>query len=293
MSRLSVPRPRSMVGISRGEVIVPSICTWRLAMGLLAFAASGDIAPLRFEFETDESGKAPTDWILTTPGYQAVVTQDQPHLGKQCVRIRISGDGPKDRVAVLLRSVDATPYRGRRIRLRGSVRIEPSGQADRVQLWLRVDRDANKPGFFDNMNDRPIRRRDWSEAWIDGEVAPDARTIVYGLLLFGGGPAWLDDVSLESTGEAPVVPKEAARPLVGRGLENLVAFTRLLGYVRHFHPSDEATAADWDAFAVAGVRTAESAFDARDLASRLEILFRPLGPTIRVFPTGVETKLPP
>src|SRR5687768_5321738 len=47
---------------------------------------------------------------------------------------------------------------------------------------------------------------------------------------------------------------EAARPLTERGVENLAAFTRLLGYVRYFHPSDQAAATDWNALAVAGVR---------------------------------------
>jgi hypothetical protein len=37
---------------------------------------------------------------------------------------------------------------------------------------------------------------------------------------------------------------ESRRPLTGRALANLIACTRLLGYVRDFHPSDEAAAAD-------------------------------------------------
>ena len=44
------------------------------------------------------------------------------------------------------------------------------------------------------------------------------------------------------------------RPLQNRGLENLVAFTRLLGYMRYFHPSDAAYTADWESFAVANDR---------------------------------------
>ena len=77
-------------------------------------------------------------------------------------------------------------------------------------------------------------------------------------------------------------PRDRSR----RGLENLVAFTRLLGYIRHFHPSDEATATDWDRFAVAGVLEAEPARDPADLANRLQKLFAPVAPTVRVFATG-------
>ncbi|MCI0465048.1 MAG: hypothetical protein L0Z62_49640, partial [Gemmataceae bacterium] len=39
---------------------------------------------------------------------------------------------------------------------------------------------------------------------------------------------------------------EAPRNLTERELDNLVAFARLLGYVRYFHPSDEAANANWD-----------------------------------------------
>ena len=49
---------------------------------------------------------------------------------------------------------------------------------------------------------------------------------------------------------------EAPRRLSPRGLENLEAFSRLLGYVRFLHPSDQAAAADWDRVAIAGVQEA-------------------------------------
>ncbi len=79
---------------------------------------------------------------------------------------------------------------------------------------------------------------------------------------------------------------EPARPLTGRGLDNLAAFTRMLGYVRYFHPSDQAAAADWEKLALAGVQTAEKAGGPEELASVLEAFFRPVAPTVRVFPTA-------
>ncbi|MCL5952736.1 MAG: S41 family peptidase [Chloroflexi bacterium] len=71
-----------------------------------------------------------------------------------------------------------------------------------------------------------------------------------------------------------------------RSLENLVAFTRLLGYVRHFHPSDEAAATNWEAFAVHGMSTVESASSPQDLREALRTLFRPVAPTVRIYITG-------
>lgn len=85
---------------------------------------------------------------------------------------------------------------------------------------------------------------------------------------------------------------EPARRLTPRGQENLVAFTRLLGYVRFFHPSDQAAVADWQQVALAGVQEAEKAVNPADLARTLEDFFRPLAPTLQVFPAGSEPELP-
>ncbi len=83
-------------------------------------------------------------------------------------------------------------------------------------------------------------------------------------------------------------------PLTERGLNNLVAFTRLLGYVRHFHPSDEAAAITdgCHRFAVEGVQSVEGATDSCDLAHRLSAHFRTVAPTLRVFLTGQRLPLP-
>ena len=94
----------------------------------------------------------------------------------------------------------------------------------------------------------------------------------------------------------PAVPLPAAsapersRPLTEQGLLNLIAFTRLLGYVRHFHPSDQAATADWDVLAVDGMRRIERCKGAEQLAQALETFFRPVAPTVQVFPSGTPPK---
>lgn len=79
----------------------------------------------------------------------------------------------------------------------------------------------------------------------------------------------------------------------GRGVENLAAFARLLGAVRLFHPSDAVAAADWSRAAVAGVEAVEGAENPAGLARTLEEFFRPLAPTLRVYPQGERPGTPP
>lgn len=65
-----------------------------------------------------------------------------------------------------------------------------------------------------------------------------------------------------------------------RLLMNLHAFTRLFGFVRYFHPSDEAADFDWNGFAIHGAETVIPAPNQAELQKRLEELFLPLAPSL-------------
>ena len=90
-----------------------------------------------------------------------------------------------------------------------------------------------------------------------------------------------------------VAPASAAagdvppRPLTEQGFTNLTALTRLIGYVRFFHPSDQAaglTNDDWNALAMAGVERVEAARNPGELAAALSTLFDGIAPTVQVLP---------
>jgi C-terminal processing protease CtpA/Prc len=251
-------------------------------------------APVNLDFEQGSVGQVPDGWVSPTngAGYAAEVVEENVKTGKRAALLRSVGEeqGEAHPFGNLMQVIDATRWRGHRVRFRAAVRVE-GAVLSRAQLWMRVDRPERQMGFFDNMDDRPVTSGAWQYYEIIGDMDEDAVVVNIGLLLIGKGKAWLDDVSLEDLGK-PVTMAEPARPVTSRGLENLTAFTRLLGYVRHFHPSDEAFATDWNAFAVKGVRGVEDAKDAAELAQRLEVLFHPVAPTLRVFQTGKPPELP-
>jgi C-terminal processing protease CtpA/Prc len=91
---------------------------------------------------------------------------------------------------------------------------------------------------------------------------------------------------------SPASSSERPRPLTEQGMRNAIAFTRLLGYVRHYHPSDQAAAADWDTLAVEGMRQVEPCEEREQLARALEAFFRPVAPTVQVFPNGTQPATP-
>ncbi len=64
---------------------------------------------------------------------------------------------------------------------------------------------------------------------------------------------------------------------------NLRAFAKLYGYVRFFHPSDEASEIDWDRFAILGSHKVKQAESPTELRAALESLFRPIAPTLQLY----------
>lgn len=88
-------------------------------------------------------------------------------------------------------------------------------------------------------------------------------------------------------------PSNAQSSLTEREQENLIAFTRLYGYVRFFHPSDEGATTNWNLLAVEGTEYVQDAADANELATRLHELFVPIAPTVQVFPTDIPPTTSP
>jgi C-terminal processing protease CtpA/Prc len=259
-------------------------------------------APVNLDFETGAPGELPAGWSLATgtkpPGVSAAVTTEEKRGGTQGVVLERAAAGSGVSLN-LLQQIDAAPYRGRRVRFRLAVKTDST---TRAQMWMRIDvapppkpttKAAPPPLFLDNMDDRPISGVEWSEHEVVADVPAAAGRIAFGVFLTGIGKAWVDEGAFDALGKAESVAPEAPRPLSRRGLVNVTAFTRLLGYVRHFHPSDEAAAADWDGFAVAGMRAVEASPDAATLIRQLEQLFRPIAPAVSIVPSGELSRLEP
>lgn len=79
---------------------------------------------------------------------------------------------------------------------------------------------------------------------------------------------------------------DTVSPRESREIRNLRAFAKLYGYVKYFHPSDEASAIDWDKFAVYGVEQVKGAKNSKELMTALEELFLPIAPTIQIYTSG-------
>jgi C-terminal processing protease CtpA/Prc len=73
--------------------------------------------------------------------------------------------------------------------------------------------------------------------------------------------------------------------------EYLSAFAKLYGYIRYFHPSDEAASIDWNRFLYYGIEQVVKAQNPVDLKNILDSLFLPIAPNIDIFFAGEIPKV--
>ena len=160
---------------------------------------------------TASAGDPTVAWRYFGPGRDSAGTGG-PYLAKRTARYVPAIDG----FVTVMQNVSAEPLRGKSIRLRGRVRAEVGDATGGAALWLRVDRPGNEPGFFDNMQDRPVRGSAWRECVIEGTVAPDAVNVAFGAMASGTATAEFDSLQLAAKGNdgawAPV-------PIVDGGFE--------------------------------------------------------------------------
>ena len=101
---------------------------------------------------------------------------------------------------IVLQSVRADEYRGRRVRLTGWLRTAGDTADVQARLWMRVD-GGRGPLASDCMLERPVvGTRDWARYAVVLDVPRDAVGISFGAGLTGRGQLWLDDVTFETVG---------------------------------------------------------------------------------------------
>jgi len=98
----------------------------------------------------------------------------------------------------LYSSFDAKDVKGKTFVFSGKAKL--SKGKTKGQFWVRVDRENGEPGFFDNMDNRPITSKEWTNFEIKGTIDSDAKRIYFGAYLLDKGDFAVDDLSFKIEG---------------------------------------------------------------------------------------------
>lgn len=156
--------------------------------------------PRNLDFTEGVVGKKPPGWIVPVlrkdENYFAELRRSGCRTNPSCAVVLVPANASRP-FSTIMQSFSAVPYRGKTVRLRAWMRVEAVNRDDGAQMRLSVDRENHKNGFFDNMDDRPVRSAEWTRCEITGYVDEDARFIEIGMMSVGRGRVWVDDVSFE------------------------------------------------------------------------------------------------
>ncbi len=157
----------------------------------------------------------PGGWFMagSHPGeYDAgLLPRASAYDGKRVIQLRFRIAGSPGGFGTVMQSIDATRYRGKRVRFSAMIRGQEIGHW--AGIWLRVDR-ADGERAFDNMQDRALRG---STAWVEAanvlDVSEDAQSVHFGVLLSGAGAVDLARPRFETVGADVPVTGVEGKPL--------------------------------------------------------------------------------
>jgi len=157
-----------------------------------------------------ESLKIRNDELASFPGnfpdfIGAIDDKTHRTDGPPAMMVRSVALEPRPRAAGAVGKVfDATPYRGKRVRLVAWVKSENVAQQAAISLWIE---DAEHyASAQDDLGGRwLVGTNDWKRYDIVCDVAPDAKNLAVQGYVRGTGAMWIDDMRLEVVGnDVPV-----------------------------------------------------------------------------------------
>lgn len=138
----------------------------------------------------DAEGLQPRAWLWSPArervcGYTAALDRERPFTGRASVRIERTGEPRYGECASQFRQlIDATTYRGQRVRLRAAVRVENASEHAHLYLQSGAHRVAQL-----------VSGSGWRTHDVVLDVPSDAPSLEIGFAFDGEGRAWLDAVS--------------------------------------------------------------------------------------------------
>ncbi|MFO0590129.1 MAG: erythromycin esterase family protein [Polyangiaceae bacterium] len=144
-------------------------------------------------FEAAKAGEAPPGWrpynIPRQLEYKATILGSGCAAGKQCVGIERTKGDVATGTGSLNTSVNAAPYRGKKVRVTASVRVDSKSRHDRAFLTAFARMDAVSMERVPGVN--------WTQIHVDVDVPADAGMLTVGLTVTGRAKAALDEIEVK------------------------------------------------------------------------------------------------
>ena len=162
--------------------------------------------PKNLNFEKSEIGKPPFGWITWSKFKRlgvTMTTSNEAYQGKKSLMIeRPQGLSYGEIGPNVLQSIDAAPYRGKKIRFKWTARAKLK-ESTFAFFHIKIEANLNNnvytstPPLFDSLDKYRIEKSEWTNYSMETDVSENADKITYSVHLRDFGTVWLDDVQIE------------------------------------------------------------------------------------------------
>lgn len=104
----------------------------------------------------------------------------------------------RGREAAVMQFIDVSEYRGQKVHLSVDIFTQNTTPATKAQLWLRGDREENRIAFMLQSDSKINKEGEWITHEINAEIPEDGTVLRIGLVLYGDGIAYFDNVRFRS-----------------------------------------------------------------------------------------------
>jgi len=136
-------------------------------------------------------------WSFHSSGAMSARFDSTEHRsGSGSARIESLNGSISDDAWLSQTSLDVTPYKGKRLRLRGFAKS--SNVTRWASFWVHLIRKGRKSSIFVDQDDRVITgSSDWQQYLIVTDVPLDIDHLDIGWMQFGPGTTWIDDIRID------------------------------------------------------------------------------------------------
>ncbi|WP_413999835.1 DinB family protein [Flavobacterium sp. W1B] len=93
-------------------------------------------------------------------------------------------------------TIDIQTASSKKFKVVASVRVDSDEPMAWAGVWARVDAKNEEGSFFDNMSDRPIKKKDWQSYTIEGTIDANSKSLIFGGLCLYNGKFYFDKFEL-------------------------------------------------------------------------------------------------
>jgi len=241
------------------------------------------LQPYNLNFEYGVKSQIPDGWYMPlkfyNKGYQATINDQDFISGKKSLLITNIQQTEMTDYCNVFQSIDAGDFKDKIIKFKIALKTDFKDDTSLCKIWIATDLNDGSNGKIyqiDSIN----TKNEWKYYEVTGKIENNADLINIGITLYGKGLLFADDTYLDIISNVSDYNTNDNTNLKDYEINNLVAFSKIYGYIRYFYPSVEFLEFDWNRFLLTATETIENT-PSDSLLITLKNIFNQIAPAVK------------